>query len=128
MREIMRPDVVTFSDTVTCGELLERYPPGSIKWIALVDADEKYVGLCDLAEVAFSVKSPEEPAKDFARQQSDFLSLAQSLEDAMLWFEIPGREAAVVVSSRSSMEIAGFVTESYVLKRYAQELERRRNQ
>ena len=126
MREIMRPDVVKLPDTVTCGELLQNYPPGSIKWIALVDAGDQYAGLCDLAELAFAAKSREEPARSFARQQSEFLSLSQNLEDAMLWFEVPGREAAVVVGSRSTKEIVGIVTESYVLKRYAQELERRR--
>jgi hypothetical protein len=52
--------------------------------------------------------------------------MLHSLEDAMLWFETQGREAAAVVNSISRMEIAGIVTEAYVLKRYAQELERRR--
>ena len=126
MREIMRPDVVKFPDSVSCGELLEKYPPGSIKWIALVDADSRYAGLCDLGEIAFAIKTAEQPAKDFARQKTEVLSLGHSLEDAMLWFETPGREAAVVVNSISRMEIAGIVTETYVLKRYAQELERRR--
>jgi CIC family chloride channel protein len=128
MREIMRPDVVKFPDTVSCGELLEKYPPGSIKWIALVTAEGRYAGLCDVAEVAFASKAPKQPASEFARQQSEMLTLKQSLEDAMLWFEIPGRELAIVVNSLEAKEIVGIITESYVLKRYAQELERRRNQ
>ncbi|WP_421692912.1 chloride channel protein [Aestuariivirga sp.] len=126
MREIMRPDVVKFPDTVTCGELLAKYPPGSIKWVVLVDAEERYMGLCDVAEVAFSSHSPDQPVSAFAHQKSEVLSVRQSLEDAILWFETPGREVAAVVNSLERMEIAGIVTESYVLKRYAQELERRR--
>lgn len=126
IREIMRPDVVKLPEDISCGELLERYPPGSIKWIALLDAEGRYAGLCDVSEVAFAAKSPEQPASSFARQTTEVLSLTQSLEDAMLWFETPSREAAVVVTSQARMEVAGLLTEAYVLKRYAQELERRR--
>ena len=126
MREIMRPDVVKLPEDISCGELLEKYPPGSIKWIALLDAKGHYAGLCDVSEVAFAAKSPEQPASSFARQTTEVLSLTQSLEDAMLWFETPSREAAVVVTSQARMEVAGLLTEAYVLKRYAQELERRR--
>jgi hypothetical protein len=79
---------------------------------------------CSIAGVVFAAKSLEQPAKDSARQKSEVPSLGHSLEDAMLWFESAGREAAVVVNSVSRMEIAGIVTESYVLKRYAPERRR----
>ena len=86
-----------------------------------------YAGLCDISEIAFAAKSPEEPVKDFARQMAEVLQLAQSLEDAIKWFETPGRDAAIVVNSTARMEVVGILTEAYVLKRYAQELERRRS-
>lgn len=126
MREIMRPDVVKFSDRATCGELLAKYPPGSIKWVVLVDEGERYAGVCDMGEIAFSVRSPDEPAMRFARQAAEVLTLGSSLEEAMLWFEAPGRDVAVIVNSAAFMHPVGIVTESHLLKRYAQELERRR--
>lgn len=125
--DIMRPDVVRFSDAITCGELLSRYPPGSIKWIALVDEGGQYAGLCDVSEIAFAAKSPAQPVRDFARQRVEVLDVTQSLEDAIKWFEAPGRDAAIVVNSPMRMEVVGILTEAYALKRYAQELERRRN-
>lgn len=128
MREIMRPDVVRFPDTTTCGVILEKYPPGSIKWIVLVTSEGRYAGICDVAEIAFASKATDEPASAYARQQSEILTLQQSLEDAMLWFETPRRGVATVVNSTTLLQPVGIVTESYVLKRYAQELERRRNQ
>lgn len=127
VRDIMRPDVVRYPDTVACGELLSKYPAGSIKWIALVDDKGQYAGLCDVSEIAFAAKNPEQPVADFARQKAEVLHVAQSLEDAMKWFETPGREAAIVVNSPTRMEVVGILTEAYVLKRYAQELERRRS-
>lgn len=127
VRDIMRPDVVRFPDTVTCGELLAKYPAGSIKWLALEDAAGHYAGLCDVSEIAFAAKEPEQPAKVFARQKAEVLHLAQSLEDAIKWFETPGREAAIIVSAPTRMKVVGILTEAYVLKRYAQELERRRS-
>ena len=54
------------------------------------------------------------------------LTLGSSLEEAMLWFEVPGRDVAVIVNSAAFMHPVGIVTESHLLKRYAQELERRR--
>ena len=79
MREIMRPDVVKFPDAVSCGTLLEKYPPGSIKWVALVDEAGRYSGLCDVAEIAYSAKSSDRPLRDFARQRTDVLYLSQTL-------------------------------------------------
>jgi chloride channel protein, CIC family len=127
VKDIMRPDVVRYPNTVTCGELLSKYPAGSIKWIALVDDNGQYAGLCDVSEIAFAAKSPEQPVADFARQKAEVLNVAQSLEDAIKWFETPGRDAAIVVNSSAHMEVVGILTEAYVLKRYAQELERRRS-
>lgn len=127
VRDIMRPDVVRYPDTVACGELLSKYPAGSIKWIALVDDKGQYAGLCDVSEIAFASKSPEQLVSDFARQKAEMLHVSQSLEDAMKWFETPGRDAAIVVNSPTRMEVVGILTEAYVLKRYAQELERRRS-
>ncbi|MFO1132007.1 MAG: chloride channel protein [Hyphomicrobiales bacterium] len=127
VRDIMRPDVVRFPDTATCGELLSRYPAGSIKWIALVNGADHYAGLCDVSEIAFAAKDPGQPAADFARQKTEVLYVAQTLEDAIKWFETPGREAAVVINSPTRMGVVGILTEAYVLKRYAQELERRRS-
>ena len=126
MREIMRTDVVKFPDTATCGELLAKHPPGSVKWIVLVDGGERYVGVCDMGEIAFSAKSPTELARNFSRQATEVLTLGSSLDEAMLFFEVPGRDVAVVVNSTAFMHPAGIVTEPYLLKRYAQELERRR--
>jgi CIC family chloride channel protein len=126
LRDVMRPDVVKLPAGITCGELLERYPPGSAKRIVLVDDDGRYGGLCDIGEIAFGAKAPSEPAATFAHHADEFLSATQSLEDAMLWFEAHGRDAVVVVNAPGDRRVAGIVTESYVLKRYAQELERRR--
>ena len=53
--------------------------------------------------------------------------MTQSLDDAIKWFETPGRDAAIVVNFRARMEVVGILNEAYVLKRYAQELERRRS-
>lgn len=126
IREMVRPDIASLPVSITSGELLQRHPPGSIKWIALTGLSGRYEGLCDVAEVAFSAKSHDTPALEFARYQGDVLAASESLEDALKWFEAHSREAIVVVNSRSSMQVVGILTESYVLKRYAQELERRR--
>lgn len=123
----MPPDVVRFPDTTTCGELLAKYPAGSIKWLALEDAAGHYAGLCDVSEIAFATKSPEQPVADFAREKVEVLQVTQSLDDAIKWFETPGRDAAIVVNFRARMEVVGILNEAYVLKRYAQELERRRS-
>ncbi|MBI2719027.1 MAG: chloride channel protein [Rhizobiales bacterium] len=124
--EIMRPDVHKLPDTVSCEELLRRFPPGSAKRVVLVDGEDRYRGLCDVAEIAFNVTDRSVPALAYARQQEEVLTLAQSLDDALHWVERLGREAVVVVYDEKDRRIAGLVTDAYVLKRYTHELERRR--
>jgi len=126
MKEIMRPDVHKAPDTISCAELLSFYPPGSTKRVVLTDAAGRYRGVCDPSEVAFSARDTSAPAENFAKQKDEFLTLAQSLDDALHWLEKLGRESVIVVRSESDPQVMGVVTESYVLKRYAQELERRK--
>ena len=126
IRDFMRPDIHKLPAGITCGELLQRYPPGSAKRVVLVDGEGHYEGLCDVAELAFTCSDPEAPAAGFAKQQEEFLTVTQSLDEALAWFERLGREAIVVVQSTNDPRVVGIVTDTYVLKRYAQELERRR--
>ena len=127
MRDVMKTEVPKFPFDASCGEFLAQFPPGSAKRVALVDGTGRYHGLCDAAEVAFGAKSPEDPVAGFARQKDEYLTARQSLQDAVTYFETSANDAVVVVDTAASTRAMGLATDAYVLKRYAQELERRRH-
>lgn len=124
--DMMRRDVKRLHDTATCAELLEKYPPGSAKRVALVDNAGRYQGLCEVSEIAYEAKAGGGAAIKFAKQKDTMMTTGQSLEDALAFFQNHSTDAVVVVDSGSDRKLAGLLTDSYLLRRYTQELERRR--
>jgi len=126
--KMMREDVETVHASTTIGAFREAFPLGSTAYVVAVDEDNRYVGLVLMGEAYGTEVSPEKSIKDLLHYKDDLLLPSMAVKEAVLAFDRAEAEALAVVDSYRDRHVIGYLTEAYVLRRYAAELERRRRE
>ena len=126
---LMRADPKLVPETMPLAELREKYPPGSAKRVFVVSDGGAFTGALDIA--ALHDTEPQEApdrriAGDFATDPEEFLLPFENVRTALLRFEEKEIETLPVLASGSDRSVVGYLTEQFALRRYNQELERRR--
>jgi CIC family chloride channel protein len=127
---LMRADAKLVLETTPLADIREKYPPGSAKNAVVVSETGAFVGTLDIAAVreAPSVETPDRRvAGDFAVDDDLFLLPFENVRTALGRFEEREVETLPVLASGSDRSVIGYLSEQYALRRYNQELERRRN-
>lgn len=127
---MMRADPKIAPSTMAIAELRRKYPIGSAKRIFVVTPDGQYLGAFDLAkahEAALDQSAETETIASLAEKPDAHLSGFQNVRTALARFEQFETEMMPVLAPGDRHEIIGYLTEAYALKRYTQELERRRS-
>ncbi len=125
---MMRRDPAVIAADQSIAELLRRFPPGSTKQVFAVDGSGRLCGTID----------PVEAGRPGANQDTDtiaelvsgpvvFLLPGDDLRTALVRFSRAAQESLPVVDNAERRHVVGYVSEAYALRRYAQELERRRS-
>ncbi len=127
---LMRTDPKLVQTGMSLAALREKYPPGAAKRVFAIAPDGHYAGFVDMAVV----HDPDLDdvvetgvVADLVQQRDAFLLPADNVRTALTRFEETQLETLPVLAARADPRIVGYVTEAYALRRYAQELERRRN-
>jgi CIC family chloride channel protein len=126
---LMRSDAKVVDAEQTVASLREKYPLGSAKWLFAEDKGQ-FIGSIDLARLHETKSAPEtapRTARDVAAAPNAFLLPAQNVRIALALFNSAQLETLPVVRSVSDRHVLGYLTEAYALRRYNQELERRRS-
>jgi CIC family chloride channel protein len=125
---LMRRDPAVISDDVPVEELRQRFPAGSTKQVFAVDGSGRLVGIIDPAEASRGDR-PKEAWKvaDLIAQPAPFLLADEDLRSALIRFGETAQEALPVVDTPEHKRVIGYLSEAFALRRYAQELERRRS-
>ena len=126
---LMRADPKTVPETMPIDEVREKYPLGSAKRVFVVSETGAFTGTLDIAAVhdAEAGETPEHRiAGDFASDPDLFLLPFENVRSALTRFEEKEVEVLPVLASGSDRSVVGYLTEQYALRRYNQELERRR--
>jgi CIC family chloride channel protein len=119
---MMRRDVKTLPAAASVADFRRRYPLGSTSRVILEDASGRYAGLVITALAYAENLAPDAPVASVAISQDATLSSDMGVEAVMRAFdETETEELAVVDGERRVM---GLLAETYVVRRYAQELER----
>lgn len=130
VRSMMRPDVKTVPVGTTIEAFREAYPLGSTERVVAVDGTGRYAGIILVADAyARRVGSPDaaELKIDSLLKFSDCVLLPwQSAEQAAAWFERSHSEELAVVQSEANHTVVGLLTEAHLLRRYAEELDKSR--
>ena len=125
---MMRHDVRTVPAATTVAAFREVFPLGSPAQIIAVDSQGRYSGMVATADVHAAEASLEQPITAFLRSRNDVLLPGMAIKEAVLAFDRAEAEALAVVDSYPERRVIGLLTEAYALRRYAAELERRRNE
>ena len=127
---LMRSDPKLISAETTLRVAREMFPLGSAKRVFVVEQGSMFVGMLDMIAIHDAKKNDaldRLTARECAVAASAFLLPGENVRSALLRFEELQSEALPVLASTSSREIVGYLTEAYALRRYNQELERRRS-
>jgi CIC family chloride channel protein len=127
---MMRSDPKIVPTALPLGALRKKYPPGSAKRVFAAAPDGHYAGWVDMAFVNDPQLDDAIEAgtvADVVNQRDVYLLPNENVRTALARFEDAQSETLPVLSARTDPRVIGYVTESYALKRYAQELERRRS-
>jgi CIC family chloride channel protein len=125
---MMRRDPAVIAADQSVEELLRRFPPGSTKQVFVVDGGGQLCGIVDPVEASRPEGDTDHNnVSDLLRDPVEFLVPGDDLRTALTRFSSAAQESLPVVDNPEGRHIVGYVSESYALRRYAQELERRRS-
>jgi CIC family chloride channel protein len=127
---MMRSDPKIVTTQMTIAMLRRQFPAGSAKQVFVTNAQGAYLGLLPLAKAFDATYDGDAETRlvgTLTDECNDFLLPGENVRSALARFETTENEVLPVLDSRSERKIVGYMTEAYALRRYTQELERRRS-
>ncbi|TCM58748.1 CIC family chloride channel protein [Rhizobium sp. PP-F2F-G48] len=128
---LMRPDVRTINAKATLDELKAEFPLGSAQRAIVVDDTNRYGGVILIPEVYASPVEKDATGKgieDYIKLSNDFLQPNMNARQAAALFDKTESDALAVCNNLIERRVVGVLTESYTLRRYSEELDRRRRE
>jgi len=126
---LMRRDPKVIRADSPLSTLRQAFLLGSTRQAFAIDTDNRLVGLVDIAEA----HSPDTIAddnkvtvRDLVRADTAVLLPAENLRTALQRFQSAAVDVLPVISDETERRVLGYLTEQYALRRYSEELERRR--
>ncbi len=125
---MMRTDVRTVPETMLAAAFCEKYPLGSTERVVATDANGRYAGIVVVAEVhnALAEVTGDQPRVigELLRCRDSMLRPDMNAQLAAQLFEQSGSEELAVVDGPERRRVVGLLTEAYLLRRYAEELDK----
>ena len=100
---------------------------GSVARVVAVDAAERYAGIVTTSD-AHAAGDGLQSLKDIVHHGTTVLLPQMSIKEAVQMFEAAESDELAVVDSAENMRVIGMLTEQYALRRYSEELEKRRQE
>ena len=127
---LIRDDAKTVRQDTPLLQLRSQVPLGSRSLVFAVDDADRYVGIIDV----MLVHDPDLDdaaaglvAGDLANGRGRYLLPEMDIRTVLSRFDEAESETLPVLAAPADRRVIGYVTEAYALRRYAQEMERRRN-
>jgi CIC family chloride channel protein len=122
---MMRREVRTVRADTPIASFRRDFPLGAEQRVVVVDQSDRYAGIVQVAE-AHAVDANISQVGEALHYTDQFLLPQMSVKDAISAFEQSESDALAVVDNRESRRVIGLLTEQYALRRYSEELDRRR--
>jgi CIC family chloride channel protein len=124
---MMRREVQTVHEDMEVAAFKLDFPLGATQIVVVLDDQERYAGIVHPAEV--HADSDEHHHVELIRHHSDTVLLPEmTIKEAVAMFENAESDALAVVDNAASRKVVGLLTEAHALRRYSEELERRRRE
>ncbi len=128
VRSMMRSDVVTVDTGTSIRDFRAKFPLGSKTQVAAVDSDARYAGIVFVAEAHGLEETDEQSVKDILHYRDVTLLPDMNVQQAVAAFDRAEAESLAVVDNDGYGRVVGILTEAHILRRYAEESERRRRE
>lgn len=122
--KMMRPNPPSIAASATVEEFRRRFPLGSTSRAILLDEQGRYAGIALTADVYAEQRDLKAPLSALAKRKGVALTPETNVQDAMAAFQASGGDELAVVDADGS--VLGLITEGYAARRYAEELEKTR--
>jgi chloride channel protein, CIC family len=126
--KMMRQDVRTAPAAMNIAAFRDAFPLGSSAAVVVVDEAQRYAGMLLVADAHAAEVEADMPVKKLLHYTETVLVPGMAIKEATLAFDRAEAEALAVVDSYLDRHVIGLLTEAYALRRYAAELERRRQE
>jgi CIC family chloride channel protein len=126
---LMRRDARSVPETTTVADFRKQFPVGSTQRVFVIDAAGRAAGVVQVSDAHNSDHDSEAETAEIGtlRHAAAYILLpGQTIRTALELFQAAETETLPVVSDAQERRIIGYVSEAYALRRYSEELERRR--
>jgi CIC family chloride channel protein len=129
--QLMRRDARTVRDDTMLSAFRRDFPLGSTQRVVVVDDSDRYAGIVVVPEAhaeALDEAQGTTRVRELVRWPSDYLLPQMNAKQAAALFDGTESEALAVVDGRDTRKVIGLLTESHTLRRYSEELDKRRRE
>ena len=123
---MMRPVPVTVRAGLSLAAFRQDVPLGAAQRVVVTDESGRYAGIAYPAEAASL--AGEGTVESILHLTDQFLLPGMSVKEALAAFEAAEADALAVLDGPESRAVLGLLTEQFALRRYNEELERRRKE
>ncbi|CAH2599069.1 Chloride channel protein [Rhodovastum atsumiense] len=124
---MMRREVRTVRSDTPLAAFRRDFPLGATARVVVVDEANRYAGIVALAE-AHATDSKAETVAELIHNETDILLPQMTIKEAVSMFEQAEADALAVVDGKETKRVIGLLTEQHALRRYSEELDRRRRE
>jgi CIC family chloride channel protein len=125
---MMRREVRTVRADTSLAAFRRDFPLGATTRVVVVDDAGRYAGIVLLSEAHAIDARADGTLADLLHHQSDMLQPQMTIKEAVAAFEQAESDALAVVDAAPSRRVIGLLTEQHALRRYSEELDRRRRE
>jgi CIC family chloride channel protein len=122
---MMRKDMRTIRADTTLAGFRRDFPLGSTNRVVAVDHADRYAGIVWVSD-AHAAGEEIERVSELLHHTKTVLRPDMPVNEAARMFETAEADALAVVDGAETLRVIGLLTEQYALRRYSEELEKRR--
>jgi len=124
---MMRPTTVSVQARMSLAAFWQDVPRGATQRAVVTDEVGRYMGIAYPAEAA-AMTGESLTVAAILHHGEHFLLPGMNVQEALAAFEAAEADALAVVDGPETRQILGLLTEQYALRRYSEELDRRRKE
>ncbi len=124
---MMRREMRTVRADTPLSAFRRDFPLGATQRVIALDDDDRYAGIVLLPE-AHADAEDDHTVRDIVHYADTVLLPQMTIKEAVAMFENAESDALVVVDTAPDRHVIGLLTEQYALRRYSDELDRRRRE
>jgi CIC family chloride channel protein len=124
--KMMRREMRTVRSDMRVSSFRREFPLGALAHVVALDPGERYAGLVFVIEAHAQEVDENDTVAGLLHLPEKVLLPAMNAKEAMARFDAADAEAMAVVDGLESRKVLGLLTAAYLLRRYSEELDKRR--